>query len=91
MRVSEESEGSEVFYKVIAVPFIYSGTLKNDIKASKSPNPSLTSLIVRKFKINGVKTPNYILIFSEVLYCVSSLVKSFFTSFFTNGVVTPFF
>ena len=67
------------------------GTLKNNVKASKSPNPSLTSLIVRQFKINGVRTPNYILTFSEVLNCVSSLVKSFFTSFFTNGVVTPFF
>ena len=66
-------------------------TLKNNVKASKSPNPSLTSLIVRKFKMNGIMTPNYILTFSEVLNCVSSLVKSFFTSFFTNGVVTPFF
>ena len=66
------------------------GTLKNDVKASNSPNPSLTSLIVRQFKVNGVRTPNYILTFSEVLNCVSSLVKSFFTSFFTNSVMTPF-
>jgi len=31
MRVSEESEGSEAFCKVIAVPFFVHRTLKNDV------------------------------------------------------------
>lgn len=77
MRVSEESEGSEAFCKVIAVPFFVHGTLKNDIKTSKSPNPSLTSLIVRKFKMNGIMTPNYILTFSEETGLETSLREKF--------------
>ena len=56
------------FFARLSLHFAFShSTLKNEVKASKSPNPSLSSLIVRKFTMNGVRTPNYILTFSEEL------------------------
>ena len=67
----------KVFGKLLLLSIFLRRLLFTVLRTPKSPNSSLTSLIVRKFKMNGIMTPNYILTFSEETGLETSLREKF--------------